>query len=961
MKKSAQAQSVRALLMLGAAQFGGFTGMAAAQTVEGAESQAAAGAEDEIVVTGSRIRNPGYQAPTPVTAVDAQQLLSTTPSTIADGLRELPALTGQSIQGGRYYCCAAGTAAAGAFLELRQLGPNRTLVLLNGNRVAPSTSSGLVDANVLPELLLDRVDVVTGGASAAYGSDAVAGVVNYITDDDFGGLRANLQYGISRYSDDQQIKAGLAGGMSVLDGRGHVIVSFEHFEADGIDSLLDRPQSAQLWALAGSGTLASPYFNVADTRFYTGTTGGLIVSSNGLPINFGSAPLAGTQFLPGGAYGPMNFGTVLPPGAPNAVGGDGYSPSGAMQPLGQSETNRLFARFDYEFSPAVTGYLQVTAALNNAQNQYGWPAFSANSGTLLEVFTGNPFLPAGLQSTMTTNGYNSFFMQRSNREGGASYNTTDTTYYDLSAGLAGDLAGDWTWDGHLSHGQTEQEGAEHNAVNVARLHAAIDAVDNGSGQTVCRVTLTSPGSIYDGCVPINLFGFGAPSQAALDYITGTNENTTTSAETVLAFNAQGTLFEAPAGPVSVAAGVEWRTRELSGTSNDVATSQIDPATIRGRAINVTLCPTLTSCRYGGWQQGNVGAQQEVSDTVQEFYVETIAPIVANLEFNGAFRYTDYSNSGGVNTWKLGLTYEPISDLRFRMSRSRDIRAPNLYELFASPSTGFAAFTINPFTGNQIPTIPTITVGNPDLQPETGDTWTIGTVFRPSFLPGLTASLDYYDIELTDGIVTGRTVTQVLNDCFNGDATACAQIVGDPSTDNITSVSLLKTNANVQNRSGIDFDLTYTHPVGTGDLSFRLLAGYVDEANSVSGSVVTQYVGLSTPGMPEWRGQFAVTYDQGPFTITLQERYIGSMRKVGPAGGGVFEDPTLDAVFYTNAYAAYNFDAGGGRMQLYGTINNLFDQEPPLLPTTLAGVGYPTVPGLYDLDGRYFTVGIRAEW
>ncbi|MEQ1489600.1 MAG: TonB-dependent receptor plug domain-containing protein, partial [Terricaulis sp.] len=199
MKKSAQAQSVRALLMLGAAQFGGFTGMAAAQTVEGAESQAAAGAEDEIVVTGSRIRNPGYQAPTPVTAVDAQQLLTTTPSTIADGLRELPALTGQSIQGGRYYCCAAGTAAAGAFLELRQLGPNRTLVLLNGNRVAPSTSSGLVDANVLPELLLDRVDVVTGGASAAYGSDAVAGVVNYITDDDFGGLRANLQYGISRY------------------------------------------------------------------------------------------------------------------------------------------------------------------------------------------------------------------------------------------------------------------------------------------------------------------------------------------------------------------------------------------------------------------------------------------------------------------------------------------------------------------------------------------------------------------------------------------------------------------------------------------------------------------------------------------------------------------------------------------------------------------------------------------
>ncbi|HRI99202.1 MAG TPA: TonB-dependent receptor [Hyphomonas sp.] len=915
----------------------------------------------KIVVTGSRIQNPGYQAPTPVTAVGAQELLTTTPSTVADALRQLPSLTGQSALGGRSYCCAAGTASAGAYLELRQLGPNRTLVLLNSNRLAPSISSGVVDANVLPELLLQRVDVVTGGASAAYGSDAVAGVVNYITDTEFEGLRANLQYGISGYSDDEQIKAGIAGGTSVLDGRGHIIFSLEHYEAAGIPSLLDRPQSAQMWVLAGAGTLASPYYDVADTRFYTGTTGGLIVSSNGLPFNFGSAPLAGTQFLPGGAYGPTNLGTILPPGAPNAVGGDGYSPSGAMQPLGETETNRLYGRFGYDFSPTLHGYVQLTGALNSAQNQYGWPAFSGNSGTLLEMFSGNPFMPAGLQSTMTTNGYTSFFMTRSNREGGASYNTTDTTYYDISGGLSGELVGDWTWDAYLGYGETKQEGAEHNAVNVARLLAAADAVDNGSGSTVCRVTLTSPGSIYDGCVPINLFGFGAPSQAALDYITGTNENSTTSAQQVLALNFQGTLFELPAGPVSVATGVEWRNRELSGTSNLVATSQIDPATIRGRSMNVTLCPTPTACRYGGWIQGNVGEQEQVSDTVQELYFETIAPITTNLELNGALRYTDYSNSGEVSTWKVGVSYEPISDIRFRASRSRDIRAPNLFELFASPSTGFAAFTVNPFTGNQIPTIPTITAGNPDLQPEIGDTSTVGAVFRPSFLPGLSASIDYYNIELTDGIVTARTVPRVLTDCNNGDATACAQIVGDPSVDNITSVSLLQTNASVQNRSGVDFDVSYTRPVGNADVTFRLLAGYIDEADSVSGGVTTELVGLSVPGMPEWRGLLSATYDQGPFSLTVQERYIGSMLKVSPAGGGVFRDPTVPEIFYTNLSAAYAFEAQGGNMQLYATVNNLFDQEPPLMPTTLSGVGYPTIPGLYDLNGRYFTVGIRAEW
>lgn len=376
---------------------------------------------------------------------------------------------------------------------------------------------------------------------------------------------------------------------------------------------------------------------------------------------------------------------------------------------------------------------------------------------------------------------------------------------------------------------------------------------------------------------------------------------------------------------------------------------------------MTLCPTPTTCRYGGWIQGNVGEQEHVSDTVQELYFETIAPITANLELNGAVRYTDYSNSGEVSTWKVGATYEPIADIRFRASRSRDIRAPNLYELFASPSTGFAAFTVNPFTGNQIPTIPTITAGNPDLQPETGDTWTVGAVFRPSFLPGLSASIDYYDIDLTDGIVTARTVSQVLTACFNGDAIACAQIVGDASVDNITSVALLQTNASVQHRSGVDFDLSYTRPVGSADLTLRLLAGYVDEADSVSGGVTTQYVGRSTPGMPEWRGQLSATYDQGPFSLTIQERYIGSMMKVGPSGGGVFQDPTVPEIFYTNLSASYDFETYGGTMQIYGTINNVFDQEPPLLPTTLAGVGYPTIPGLYDLDGRYFTLGIRAEW
>jgi iron complex outermembrane receptor protein len=950
--RSDKASTVAVSFLIGAAVS---TGAAAA-----AESQGSAtGDLEEVVVTGTHIRNPGYEAPTPVTAVTAEQLLDMSPSTIADGLKLLPSLSGQSILGGRTYCCAAGTAAAGSFLELRQMGPNRTLVLLDGNRITPSTSSGLVNVDILPELLLERVDVVTGGASAAYGSDAVAGVVNYITKRDFEGVTTNLQYGISGHSDDQRVKAAVAGGTSVLDGRGHLTAAFEHYSADGIDNMMERPQSAKSWVLAGAGTEASPYYDVADTRFYIGTTGGMIVGSYGLPINIaGLAPLAGIKFLPGGEFGPADLGTILPPGAPNAIGGDGYTPAPGMQPLGELDMDHVYARFDYEFAPSLEGYVQVIGASNVTQNAYGFPAFSGNSASLVEIFSGNPFIPADLQETMTTNGYGSFFMTRANRDlGGSSYNRTETKYYDISVGLHGALAGDWTWDAHLGYGHTKQDGAEHNSINVPHLLAAVDAVQDESGNVVCNVTLTSPGSIYDDCVPINLFGVGSPSPEAVAYVSGTNASTTTTAQTVLDLVFQGTLFELPAGNMLVAAGTQWRTDELSGTSNPVATDQVDPATIRGRSMNVLLCPTPASCRYGGWIQGNVGAQEHVTDTVKEVFLETTVPVASGLQLDGAFRHTEYSNSGGVNTWKLGLNFQPVEDIRFRASVSRDIRAPNLYELFASPSTGFAAFTVNPFTGNQIPTIPTITAGNPDLQPETGDTYTVGLVFTPTFWPDLKASIDYYDVTLEDGIVTAQTASVVLQNCFDGDQGACDLIEGDPATDSISSIRLIQTNAGVQHRAGIDLDVTYALP----SLRFRLLANYIVKADSETNGVVTKYAGRSTPGMPEWRAVFDATYDRGPFSFGLQERYIGSLKKVGPTGGGVFVDPTLSDVFYTNLTASYDFEAAGANVQLYGTVNNVFDEEPPLLPTTLAGVGYPTVPNLYDLVGRYFSVGVRASW
>lgn len=972
----------RPVLMLSAACLALYSGVAQAQST--ADNAAALSSNDtaieEVTVTGSRIANAGYAAATPVTALTADQLLSATPSTVTDALIKLPQLSGSAT---RSYCCAAG--AAGNFLNLRQLGANRTLVLLNGHRVAPSTSGGLVDANILPELLLERVEIVTGGASAAYGSDAVAGVVNYITDQEFEGLKVNVQGGISKYGDDKQFKAGVAGGVSILNGRGHLTGSIEHFQSGGIDTMLDRPLSAKSWVLGGSGTAASPYTPYPNSVFFTGTAGGLIVASPGLPLPLMipglSSPLTGIGFQPGGVAAPWNPGQPVPGNILARIGGDGYSPAAGMQPLGKLKTDHVYGRFAYDFSQNLKGYVQVNAAQVVSQNAYGFSPASSSWGTLPIIYSGNPFLPASIQTRMTNEKIPSFAMARSNTDfGGPSYNHSTTKYYEVSGGLKGNLGGDWTWDAYLGYGDTKLHSQERRALNVGNFLAAIDAVTNpATGQPVCRVTLTSPGSIYDGCVPINLFGVGSPSAAAVAYVTGTNKSVTHSAQTVMSLDFQGSLFTLPAGNVSMATGVEWRTRELSGTSNAIAASRFDPSTIRG--VSTTLCPTPgdpSTCRVGGWIQGNVGPQQSVNDTVKEGYVETIVPVLKDqhlaqsLDLNGAVRYTDYSNSGGVFTWKAGVTYQPVDDIRFRATRSRDIRAPNLYELFASPSTAFQAFITNPFTGNAIPTIATINSGNPNLKPEIGDTTSFGAVLTPTFIQGLTASVDYYRVRLSGGIVP-TSAQSILTDCFAGDATRCALITGTPATDAISSIRVLALNNNVEHRSGVDFDVTYAPPIDNwlGDdskITFHLLGNYVNTADQVSGGVTTKYAGTANPlrsvltlaGVPRWRGQLSATYENGPYSFTVTERYIGSMKNEGAIPNAVFANPRVPSVFYTSLTANYNIETSSGLFQVYGTINNLFNKKPALVPNTLPGVGYPTVPNLYDLDGRYFTLGLRYQ-
>ncbi|MBK7162949.1 MAG: TonB-dependent receptor [Sphingomonadales bacterium] len=927
-----------------------------------ADSEEGAGS-GEIVVTGSRIKSDGYDQPTPVTAVTTAALLESSPQTIADGLVKLPQFNGSS---SRTFCCAPGS--LGNFLNLRALGSTRNLILLDGRRITPTRETGDVDVNLLPELLVQRVDVVTGGASATYGSDAVSGVINYITDRKFKGVRATAQAGVSNYADDQSIKLGIAAGSGFAGDRGHFVASLEHFKVNGIPSLADRPDSRRGGFLGGNGSAATPFTNQENVFLITATDGGVIVNPfvGNVPLPNAAAPLAGLVFQPGGSTRPFVLGTQVPGSPGFTFGGDGHQ-NNMMQPAGLLETDKGFFAASYDFSDVLTGYVRLNAARSHnnmrilSDNRSGAAAFT--------IFRNNAYLPVATAAAMDAAGQTSFRLGRFNRDFGAITIDYVNKTWDVNAGLEGKIGASMTWNLSYGHGETTLRGEVRNVSDLAKIYASADAVvDPVSGNIVCNVTLTNPG-LFPGCVPVNLFGVGAPSEAAKSYFLGTSRQDVKNTQDVFAAELQGALFALPGGDMAFALGGEYRQRSLVEKSNAVALGQIAGTGVRG--IPGAFCPTLALCRFGGWNQGNFG-EANASDDVKEGFVELIAPVFKDspigksLELNGAYRYTDYKNSGGVSTWKLGVSYEPLDGLRFRATRSRDIRAPNLFELFAGPVNAFTPGLVDPVLGQNNVIAVTRTQGNPGLVPETANTWTAGAVFSPSWLPGFSGSIDYYDIKLT-GALAATTAQGTIDGCQRGIAAQCALITRDPVTNVIQQIVLQQINLNARKVRGIDFDFSYARPVGDGTLSIRLLATRMLDFIDTIGTTRTQSAGFfnaaNNTALPKWRGNFTIKYDSDAFGLALNERFIGGYNQLPFVPGQIFTEPHIGKILYTDVTATAKIGANTDtKFEMFFTVNNLFNKRPPFLPNRFAAnLAFPTVPNLYDLDNRYFTIGVRTQF
>ncbi|MFV3075344.1 TonB-dependent receptor domain-containing protein [Niveispirillum fermenti] len=924
--------------------------LAAAQQPAGPSGAEPMQALDEIVVTGTRIS--GFTAPTPLTSVGAVEMQDRGVSTVSDLLRDVPQLKVNQNIGKSSEPIGASNA------DLRGLGTQRTLVLMNGNRVGATDPAGTIDTNIVPVALIRNVEIVTGGASAAYGSDAVAGVVNFVLDKTFQGAKADISYGVTDYGDFRRPKASVAVGHGFLDGKLHATLAADFLHNSGQTSQAERPwgrnRTVQLTNAAYTPTNGQPRLLIVENGVFSQMTPGGVVGLQGgrntlaqsLAAQLGFAPGTGVQFGPNGQPLPFEYGTNV--GGTYMQGGNGYQVIDGGNLLPEIERKSGYGRVSFEVSDDITLFADMLYSEVQAESDL---AANPDTGTLT-IRNDNAFLDGSVRAAMASLGLTSIPFGRINLEDGNSIFQTTTKARRWSFGAEGILAGNWTWSatGQITR-NTYDQAALNNRI-AQRWTYGIDSVINpATGQPICRVLLNNPnptaardpyGDIR-GCIPINPFGAGSITQQAQAYYHGTSTTFAEMRQEVYAANISGSPFTTWAGPVSVAAGAEYRTEKT------VQTSDANSAASRWRSINAQPF----SGKYH----------------VKEGYAEVVVPLAdgaafANkLDLNGAARYTDYSTSGTVWAWKIGGNYEPVADVRFRGTLSRDIRAPNNYELFSRGNQVINQI-IDPRTniGRQTTQI---TGGNPDLLPEKADTYSVGVVYQPGWLSGFRASFDYYNIKVKDAISV-ISAQDIVNFCFRGQSVFCSGVT--QTNDIITRVNIIPFNANSQKVAGQDLEMEYNFPLemagADGDMRLRLLVNHADKLATTANGVTNDYVGLagiSPPpqGVPEWRVNLNVSYSFDDWKLGVGYRYISGGKIDTRFNRTVLDiaDNRIDGINYFDANIAWDATAN---VTIYGSVENLTNEAPPITPN---GIVQPTIANspFFDNRGRFWVIGARARF
>jgi outer membrane receptor protein involved in Fe transport len=732
----------RDVMMVAAALTTTFVGVGAGSAQEASS--------DELVITGSRAARAGYVAPTPTSVIRSDVIDRQAATGVGQVLVQNPAFRAtRSPQANANNLSSPGQFTA----DLRGLGGQRTLVLVDDARVVPyaaasnNGSPNAVDLNLLPTMMIDRVETVTGGASAQYGSDAVAGVVNIFMKKQYDGFRVRAQTGQTDLGDNKGYKVGFVGGTNLFEDKGHFVVGGEWEKSDGVRSFSSRDWGRKNWMQVTNGQRTTP--NTAGFGLPALLVSDNVVQALGSGGRITSGALNGQAFNPDGTTHTFQAGiAATATGSTLQLGGEGGSILQGSSMIPDLDRYSIMARYGYDFTDTTKGYIQVGYADSKST------LFAAQlRRTADTIHRDNAFLPTPVRLAYA--GTPTFTFSRLYNDMGNGRFDIENKSPRVTIGMEGAIGtSGWDWDAHYSWGKNEYLQTGSNNAVAANYGFAEDAVlDTATGNIVCRATLAAgaPGTTRPdgttisaanraaaaGCVPLNPFGEGKPSAAAIAYINQTGWLGADYVQHDAAINLKGEPLSTWAGKVSVATGLEYR------EETEVVTAS-------------SLAGTNAFANAGN------GAPWSGGFHVTEGYVETIVPLARDMPFaklldlNAAYRYADYSLAGGQSAWKAGLVYEPVEWLRFRATQSRDVRAPAPNELFSPGTPVTNAATVN---GIQQTIFQNLTLGNPNLNPEKADTRTIGFVVKPDEGPlaGLRMSVDYYQIKLKGAItnlVTG---------------------------------------------------------------------------------------------------------------------------------------------------------------------------------------------------------------
>ncbi|MCL7714739.1 TonB-dependent receptor domain-containing protein [Stenotrophomonas mori] len=857
-----------------------------------------------VTASGSRIDRPGFNAPTPTVKVTPEDLQLSTHNNVAAALNDLPQFRGTMSP----QTHTTGVDAARAPVDLRGLGLSRTLVLLDGRRFSSDN-----DLASIPSILISGVDVVTGGASAAWGSGAVSGVVNVQLDSQLVGTKIDVQGGVSSRSDNQKQYVSAATGFEIAQGRGHVVIGGEMLNSDGVIPKTSRSWLGRTAQLSnGDGT----YTMHGDVGYGNAAIGGLITSG----------VLAGQAFNPDGSLRPFagyNGNSLI-------QGGESPNNEDINSLVTPQRRYNAMARLSWNLTDDVG--LTVDVRHSRSWNKFPW--FGDHNRGSLTMNVDNAFLPQAVRDTLVAAGETSFSMGRFNSDFAfpdVDYDRRSTQFTVALDGVVGD---NWRWGGYYSHGENQYDLEAPGFLLTANYRDAVDAViDPATGKAVCRVTLTNPNS---GCVPINLFGHGSPSAEAAAYVTGTPRRMTKNKLDAAGIDLRGEPFSLPAGEVSVAVGLEARKEQID---QKVGAQDLAKA-------------------FTTWSSSPMSG----SFTVREAFAEVAAPLLRDvtalrdLQINAAARFSDYDSSGSIWSWKYGLTNEFFDGFRGRFTRSRDIRSANLSEMYTTSTTGWSTIS-DPLTGSSINAL-IIGGGNPLLTPERADTLTAGFTWAPASIPGLIMSLDYFDIEIKD-VITQVSAQETVLRCIAGNQAMCNRIERDANGD-IEQIKSNYVNLAEYRTNGVDLDLLYTLPASKlfpsmpGTFHTRVLATWIDSLTTFDGKNDFEYVksqGLTGgAGVPRWRGNASFGWRGDRYAAHARARYISP---------GVYNNQLVLTNGNIGSYMYWDVGgkariplSGDNELEIYADISNLFDKKSPL-----GAVGSP----YYDVVGRYYTLGARMRF